>query len=96
MSRIIELAAQIQQCTTDINAYIQGNNLPQPSFDEDAPTEHVLEGEAMLKARDDVLRATLELHQLLLGPAVCLRPNVCTLQSSSSSSHVCKFLQEVY
>ncbi|RDW94052.1 uncharacterized protein DSM5745_01374 [Aspergillus mulundensis] len=74
MSRIVELAALIQQRTADINAHLQENNLPQPTFDEDGPTEQNLTGEEMVKARDDVLGATLELHNLILGPAMCLRP----------------------
>ncbi|KAL5341993.1 O-methyltransferase-like protein [Aspergillus crustosus] len=74
MNRIVELAAHIQQRTADIDAYLQENNLPQPSFDEDGPTEHNLTSEEMVKARDDVLGATLELHNLILGPAMCLRP----------------------
>ncbi|KAL4910753.1 hypothetical protein BDW74DRAFT_141781 [Aspergillus multicolor] len=78
MSRIVELAARIQQRTADINAYLQENNLPQPTFDEDGPTEQSLMSEEMVKARDDVLSATLELHNLILGPAMCLRPMVRT------------------
>ncbi|RDW81607.1 uncharacterized protein DSM5745_05164 [Aspergillus mulundensis] len=74
MHRIAELAALIQQRTAEIDAYLQENNLPQPSFEEDASSNHNLTNKEIVDARDDLLSATLELHDLILGPAMCLRP----------------------
>ncbi|KAJ5092932.1 hypothetical protein N7456_008793 [Penicillium angulare] len=74
MSRIVELAQHIQQRTSDIDNYLLQNDLPTPSFDEDGPTDLNLSSVEMAKARSDVLEATLELHDLILGPAMCLLP----------------------
>lgn len=76
MNRIVELAKRIQQRTLDIDIYLQQNDLPTPSFDEDGPSDLNLSSGEMAKARSDVLEATLELHDLILGPAMCLRPVV--------------------
>ncbi|KAL4902137.1 hypothetical protein BDW74DRAFT_186935 [Aspergillus multicolor] len=74
MSRIVELAALIQRRTADISAYLTENNLPQPSFEESAAHQQLNITGVIGDARDDVLNATLELHDLILGPAMALRP----------------------
>lgn len=76
-TRIAELAALIQRCTSDIDSYLQHNQLPSPTFDEDGPIDLKLPSGKLSAARDSVLDATAELHDLLLGPALCLRPVVC-------------------
>ncbi|KAL4871199.1 S-adenosyl-L-methionine-dependent methyltransferase [Aspergillus spectabilis] len=83
MSRIVELAAHIRRRTADIDAYLQKEHLPSPNFDEDGPSELNLSSGDLAKARDDVLGATLELHQLILGPSLCLRQmdNAVSLQA---------------
>ncbi|KAL2005746.1 hypothetical protein VTN00DRAFT_10239 [Thermoascus crustaceus] len=73
-SRIVELASQIQKRTSEIDEYLQSNNLPSPTFDEDGPVDLGLSAGEVAKARDAVLESTLELHDLLLGPSLCLRP----------------------
>lgn len=75
-SRIVELASQIQKRTSEIDEYLQSNNLPSPTFDEDGPVDLGLSAGEVAKARDAVLESTLELHDLLLGPSLCLRPVV--------------------
>lgn len=79
-TRIAELAACIQQRTLDIDSYLKQNQLPTPSFDEDGPSDLQLSNSNIAAARQQVLSATLELHDLLLGPALCLRPVVCYFQ----------------
>ncbi|QKX63471.1 uncharacterized protein TRUGW13939_10641 [Talaromyces rugulosus] len=73
-TRIAELAARIQLRTSDIDSYLQHNQLPSPAFDEDGPVDLNLPNGDLSAAREQVLDATLELHDLLLGPSLCLRP----------------------
>ena len=75
-TRITELAAQIQDNTAKVDQYLQKKGLPSLSFDEDGPVDFKIEDEEIQKARETALDSSLELHQLLLGPAVCLRPVV--------------------
>ncbi|KAL4882157.1 S-adenosyl-L-methionine-dependent methyltransferase [Aspergillus karnatakaensis] len=64
MSRIIELVAHIQQRTADIDEYLRKRHFPFPKFDEDGLSELNLSTGEIAKA----------LHQLILGPSMCLRP----------------------
>lgn len=73
-SRIAELAAQIHENTARVDQYLQSRSLPSPSFHEDGPVDFGIEDEEVQKARETALDSSLELHQLLLGPAMCLRP----------------------
>lgn len=75
-TRIADLAAQIQENTAKVDKYLRSNGLPSPSFDEDGPVDFRIEDEDVQNARETALDASLELHQLLLGPAMCLRPVV--------------------
>ncbi|KAK4172414.1 6-hydroxytryprostatin B O-methyltransferase [Triangularia setosa] len=65
-TRIIHLAQAISESVAKINEVLSIQGLPTPSFDEDFPA-NILPTEA-LDARDAVLDATAELHDLLLGP----------------------------
>lgn len=76
LTRIAELAAQIQKNTIKVDEYLQSRDLPSPSFDEDGPVDFGIESEEIAKARERAREASLELHDLLLGPALCLRPIV--------------------
>ena len=76
LTRIAELAAEIQENTTKVDKYLQSKDLPSPSFDEDGPVDLGIESEEIAKARERAREASLELHDLLLGPALCLRPIV--------------------
>ncbi|CAF9913897.1 hypothetical protein IMSHALPRED_001473 [Imshaugia aleurites] len=91
-TRIAELAAQIQDNTAKVDHYLQSRSLPSPSFHEDGPVDFQIEDEEIQKARETALDSSLELHQLLLGPAMCLRPlNGVSLQAIykySIASHV--------
>ena len=75
-TRIVELAAQIQENTTKVDEYLRKKSLPSPSFDEDGPVDFQIEDEEIQTAREKALDSSLELHQLLLGLAMCLRPVV--------------------
>lgn len=75
-TRVAELATRIQQGTSRIDEYLQKKHLPAPSFDEDGPVELGLPSD-LDNTRIEVIDASLELHQLLLGPSSCLRPTVC-------------------
>ena len=76
-SRITELAELIQANTRKVQGYLVEHRLPLPSFDEDGPIDLNLESEDIQDARTSVMEASLELHDLLLGPSMCLRPVVC-------------------
>ncbi|CAF9909513.1 MAG: hypothetical protein ALECFALPRED_005732 [Alectoria fallacina] len=73
-TRIAELAAQIQENTAKVDQYLQRKDLPPPSFHQDGPVDLKIEDEQVQEAREIALDSSLELHQLLLGPALCLRP----------------------
>ena len=75
-TRIADLAAQIQENTAKVDKYLRNKGLPSPSFDEDGPVDFNIEDEDVQNAHETALDASLELHQLLLGPAMCLRPVV--------------------
>ena len=66
-SRIKELAASILSDTTAIDDHLQTAKLGSPSFDINAPEKLDLPAE-LATAKDRVLEATDELHDLMLGP----------------------------
>ncbi len=75
-TRITQLAALIEENTAKVNDCLQNKGLPSPSFDEDGPVDFGIESEDIRNARVTALESSLELHDLLLGPALCLRPVV--------------------
>lgn len=75
-TRIAELAIRIQQNTLNVDEYMRRNGLPSPTFDEDGPVDFNIHSREVHEARAIAIDSTLELHQLLLGPALCLRPVV--------------------
>lgn len=75
-TRIAELAIRIQENTFKVDEYMRQNGLPSPTFDEDGPVDVQIRSRAVEEARVVAIDSTLELHQLLLGPALCLRPVV--------------------
>jgi hypothetical protein len=75
-SRISELAAQIQTSTAVIDDSLKENNLPTPSFDENGPVEFGLKSGEAKPALDIAKTSSLELFDLLQGPALVLRPVV--------------------
>ena len=78
-TRIAELANLIQDNTIKVDAYLRSKALPPPSFDEDGPVDLGIESEEIRKAVDITRESSLELHDLLLGPGLSLRPVVSGL-----------------
>ena len=78
-TRIAELANLIQDNTSKVDAYLRSKDLPQPSFDEDGPVDLGIESEEIQKAVQVTRESSLELHDLLLGPGLNLRPIVSDL-----------------
>lgn len=77
-SRIVELANGIHESILRLDTYLKSNGLPSPSFDEDGPVDFGIKAEEIQEARNAALGCSLELYKLLLGPALCLRPVVCS------------------
>lgn len=66
---IVELATRIASNTLKVSDYLASNDLPQPSFDLDAPLSPVPREAIEIEAlRQAVLRDTSELRSLMLGP----------------------------
>ena len=83
-SRIAELAAQVQFHTTKVDQYLHSNGLPGPSFGEDGPVNVAIENDEVEESRLKALESSLELHDLLIGPAMCLRPVVSKVKQKRS------------
>lgn len=66
-SRIAELSEAIATHSRLVDEYLSNNNLPQPSFDADGPSNFDLPPE-IEGSRAQVLAATQELNDLLQGP----------------------------
>lgn len=72
-SKLIELAATITRETEKLDKYMNDNGLPTPSFEVDTLSNFPkLDGE-MKKAREEVVRATKELGDLITGPTESMR-----------------------
>ena len=89
-TRIIQLADQILQETTKVGNHINSNNIPEPSFGVDGPTNLNLASKGAKTARMTTIGASMQLQDLLHGPIACLRPAVSHRQAdilvSSQSS----------
>lgn len=87
-SRIVQLAQLISSGITAIDAHLGDNGLPTPSFNPGSPVEAVTQ-EDMVRVKNEVLEATIELRQLLEGPMKLLLPEVSTYSiiSSEQDSH---------
>lgn len=72
------LAQAILANAEKLENYFESNNLPQPSFEEHAPAELPLSPEMQVVRQQAVDDAT-ELQDLLIGPAMLIRPVVCSL-----------------
>lgn len=74
-NRITELSGAIAENSKVITDYLAARNLPAPSFDVDGLTELAIspaDPEAFA-ARSNLIAATKELHDLVLGPKEHLR-----------------------
>lgn len=75
-NRIVQLAREIINNTTKVDAHLNGKGLPSPSFHEDGPVDFGIQSEEISRARENAVDASLELHNLLLGPSLTVRPYV--------------------
>ena len=66
-SRIVTLAKEVEANTTKFNEYLEKNNLPQPSFDVDAPLMYQLPPD-IAAAQENLTAALDELYWLNQGP----------------------------
>ncbi|KAA8568576.1 hypothetical protein MFRU_012g01210 [Monilinia fructicola] len=73
-SQLIVLSNTISEGTAIVNEYFLSHNLPMPSFDVSGPPRVVIPSheKRVAAAYAEVLRATIELHNLLLGPTAIL------------------------
>lgn len=75
-SRILELAKAVHANTEKLDAYLNENNLPFPSFEEHGAVDFGIKSQEVEGARVAAMEAAIELHDLLLGPAMLTRPVV--------------------
>ena len=66
-TRIVTLAKEVEANTTKLSDYLEKNNLPQPSFDVDAPLMYQLPPD-IAAAQENLTAALDELHWLNQGP----------------------------
>ncbi|PBP15774.1 S-adenosyl-L-methionine-dependent methyltransferase [Diplocarpon rosae] len=72
-SRLLELAATITSETAKLDRAIKESGCPVPSFDVDGPLNFPKLGDEIKRAREEVLRATKELGDLVTGPTESVR-----------------------
>lgn len=75
---ITELATQISENLAKVENYLRSNNLPQPSFLPDGPTNLIMSVMDVEDSRLAAVEAAAELLDLLQGPVACLLPPVCS------------------
>ena len=74
--RIIELTEDLHKNVQNLSDYLQANQLPQPSFDEDVVSDQPIESQDIRTAKTDAINACYELLDLLQGPKGLLTPAV--------------------
>ncbi|KAI1140753.1 S-adenosyl-L-methionine-dependent methyltransferase [Hypoxylon sp. FL0543] len=72
-SKIIVLAQKISAETEKIEAYFRENGLRTPGFDADAPTDFPNMPDDISRSRREVIEATQELQDLMVGPRESVR-----------------------
>ncbi|KAI0119468.1 S-adenosyl-L-methionine-dependent methyltransferase [Daldinia grandis] len=72
-SKMITLAKKIASETEKVEAYFKNNDLLTPSFDADAPGDFPIMPDDVSKSRREVIHATQELHDLMVGPRESVR-----------------------
>lgn len=72
-SKLIELAATITRETEKLDKYIKESGSPVPSFDVDGPLNFPKLEDEIKRAREEVVRATKELGDLVTGPTESVR-----------------------
>ncbi len=72
-STMVALARKITQETEKLESYLRENNLPMPGFEVDAPGEFPKLPEDVARSRQEIIFATKELRDLVVGPREGLR-----------------------
>ncbi|KAI5867814.1 S-adenosyl-L-methionine-dependent methyltransferase [Durotheca rogersii] len=72
-STMIALAQKISAETEKVDAYFRDKGLPAPSFDVDAPSDFPKMPDDISRSRREVIHATQELHDLMIGPRESVR-----------------------
>ena len=72
-SSIVELAAIITQETEKLDSYLKHAGAPAPGFDVDSPLYFPKLPDEIKKAREEIVKATRELGDLVTGPTENLR-----------------------
>jgi len=72
-SSMIQLAATITRETEKLDRFIRDSGIPVPSFDVDAPLDFPTLPDDIKTAREEVVRATKELGDLVTGPRESIR-----------------------
>ena len=75
-SKIVQLAKQLLSKVNDLNGHMQSQNIPQPPFDVDGPLDFDLQSTSADASRLSAIECAIELHDLLIGPTMILRPVV--------------------
>jgi hypothetical protein len=83
-SRIVELGEIISANTAKVNDFLAESGLPQLTFDVDGPADFPVPSanEDISNARRAVVNATMELHDLMVGPRETLRWLAWSVSSS--------------
>ncbi|KAI1801741.1 S-adenosyl-L-methionine-dependent methyltransferase [Daldinia bambusicola] len=72
-SKMIALAQKITSETEKVEAYFKVNGLVTPSFDAHAPGDFPFMPDDISRSRREVIQATEELHDLMVGPRESIR-----------------------
>ncbi|KAI0138054.1 S-adenosyl-L-methionine-dependent methyltransferase [Hypoxylon sp. NC0597] len=72
-SKMIVLAQKISSETEKVEAYFRENGLRTPSFDVDAPSDFPKMPDDISRSRREVIHATQELQDLMVGPRESVR-----------------------
>ena len=76
-SRLNELVTLIARTVGQVDAHLKHHGISSPSFEENVALEDDCLSPEVDKTRLAAIEATLELHDLLMGPTMLLRPIVC-------------------
>lgn len=72
-SQMIALAEKISTETAKVEAYFNEHGLQTPSFDVDAPSDFPQMPDDISRSRREVIHATKELQDLMVGPRESVR-----------------------
>lgn len=78
ITRITELAQRIAAKTAIVNEFFEVHGFPTPSFEIHGPQRIVIPPQVVevASAHNEVLEATKELHDLMLGPSSMLMETI--------------------